>query len=133
MPVFTLPDEKFAACAGFDALAMTRTLKLLLLMSCYVTLTVMVLVLPVNVTGGFVDTQPLRNSQGCEEVGGDAEEQGAVRRLHGCALLDVCTEPGHVVVALLQRTTGAHHEQPKCPAADASCWRAAHVRSTAHR
>lgn len=78
MPVFTLPDEKFAACAGFDALAMTRALKLLLLMSCYVALTVLILVLPVNATGGFVDTQPLSDSEECENVNEDPTERAGV-------------------------------------------------------
>ena len=60
--MFTMPDEKFAACAGFDALAYVRALKLMLLMSIYITVTVFILVLPVNVTGHFVELQLARQT-----------------------------------------------------------------------
>jgi Late exocytosis, associated with Golgi transport len=49
-----MEDEKFAACSGFDALAYARAIKLLMLMSLYVAITVCVIVLPVNTTASYV-------------------------------------------------------------------------------
>ena len=69
--MFTMPDERFAACAGFDALAYCRALKLMLLMSLYITVTTMVVVLPVNLTGHYVDRQPKPDSEACVSTQAD--------------------------------------------------------------
>lgn len=53
-PVFTMPPEKFAACAGFDALAYVQAIKLMLRISAWVSLVVCVMVLPTNWTGTAV-------------------------------------------------------------------------------
>jgi hypothetical protein len=55
MPVFSMSDEKFAACAGFDALAYVRTLRMFLRMAFWIMMIVCILVLPVNWTGHGID------------------------------------------------------------------------------
>ena len=85
-PVFTIPDEQFAACAGFDALLYVRTLRMFLSMTLYITLVVCIVVLPVNWTSSAVDRE-LRAQEsdprfaGCAdaELSGDPEDMIAVR------------------------------------------------------
>jgi Late exocytosis, associated with Golgi transport len=57
-----MDDERFAATAGFDALTFVRALKLMMLMSLYVAITVCILVLPVNATASSVDAQLARQN-----------------------------------------------------------------------
>jgi hypothetical protein len=58
VPVFTMSDEKFAACAGYDALTYVNFLKLCLRITFLITVIVGVLVLPTNWAGGsFIQHQ----------------------------------------------------------------------------
>jgi Late exocytosis, associated with Golgi transport len=85
VPVFTMKDERFAACAGFDALSYVRALKLMMLMCLYVTITCMLLVLPVNLTSSYVDSQTphltAAQVEACASKGTSASgDQAVVRR-----------------------------------------------------
>jgi hypothetical protein len=58
VPVFTMSDEEFVACAGFDALTYVRFLSMAVRMAFIITIICCVIVLPVNWAGGtFVDQQ----------------------------------------------------------------------------
>lgn len=54
LPVFTLSDVKFAACAGFDALAYVQSLRLMGRIAVYVLLITCAAVLPTNLSGSDV-------------------------------------------------------------------------------
>ena len=73
VPVVTLSDEKFAACAGFDALAYMQALRLVCRMAIYITCITLVMVLPTNLSGSFVEKRIARQIY----VGFDAESCGS--------------------------------------------------------
>lgn len=73
IPVVTLSDEKFAACAGFDALAYMQALRLICRMAIYISCITLVMVSPTNLSGSFVEKRIARQIY----VGFDAEECGS--------------------------------------------------------
>lgn len=80
-----LPDEKFAACAGFDALAYTQALRLMAFLASAIALILCVIVLPANMAGSLV-AHRLRvqeavgfDAESCGSPNGDAETNIAVR------------------------------------------------------
>ena len=86
MPVLRLSDEKFAACAGFDALAYIQALRLLLRMAVYIAVIVCVIVLPTNLSGSFVEKRIARQiytgfdaEEDCGSSNGDPETNVGVR------------------------------------------------------
>lgn len=63
-PVFTMADEKFVVCAGFDALAYCRFLKLAIRLSLLVSVVSCLITLPTNwAAGTFVEKQLKRQDQ----------------------------------------------------------------------
>lgn len=90
--MFTMPDDQFAACAGYDALTYVNFLKLCLRLTFWVTVIMGVMVLPTNwAAGNFIEQQmqlqdnvlaklqavdPTYTLEVCENVipGEDAEE-----------------------------------------------------------
>eukprot|EP00892_Ulva_mutabilis_P005047 jgi/Ulvmu1/2914/UM147_0012.1 len=57
-PVFLMPDEEFVACAGFDALAYCRFLKLAVRMAFWVTVISCLITLPTNwAAGEYIEEQ----------------------------------------------------------------------------
>ena len=109
VPVFTMPDEQFAACAGYDALTYVNFLKLCLRLTLWVSVIMGVMVLPTNLAAGnFIEQQldlqdtvllklqardPPLTLEACEDVqdGADAEEVLAQVRI--CAYKGVITLP----------------------------------------
>ena len=58
IPVFTMPDDQFAACAGHDALTYVNFLKLCLRLTLWVSVIMSVMVLPTNwAAGNFIEQQ----------------------------------------------------------------------------
>jgi len=79
-----LSDEKFAACAGFDALAYTQALRLMAILASCIALILCIIVLPTNLAGNLV-AHRLRvqqalgfDSEACGSPNGDAETNIAV-------------------------------------------------------
>ena len=79
-----LSDEKFAACAGFDALAYTQALRLMAMIASVIALVLCAMVLPANLAGSFV-AHRLRvqeatgfDAESCGSPNGDAETNIAV-------------------------------------------------------
>lgn len=56
--MFSMPDEQFAACAGYDALTYVNFLKLCLRLTFWVAVFMGIMVLPTNwAAGSFIDNQ----------------------------------------------------------------------------
>ena len=131
-PVFSMRPEKFAACAGFDALAYVQALSLMLRVSAWVALVVVVMVLPTNWTGSAVEKKlAIQESdpvfqQLCSEVPtGEAEDEvRAARPLPSRppAKLRVCRRPPRLVwVCAKPRLTATHRGGFEFSDGDASC------------
>jgi hypothetical protein len=79
-PVFKMPDEQFAACAGFDALTFVRFLGLCIRISAFISFFVLAVVLPVNWTSnGIPSLMRQQKAAGCADTEGAAGDALAVR------------------------------------------------------